>query len=95
MPKNPPTNIYPGAYPIAGRMASERERLVGMTDAERAWRAQWLKDQHLAPNEPRVVPELIKEHTNAIRRIYRFPLDTLFRALAPALVKTTNNTDYI
>lgn len=30
---------------IAGRMVRERERLVGMTDAERAWRAQYLKDQ--------------------------------------------------
>lgn len=36
-----------GARPmaIAGRMVRERERLVGMTDAERAWRAQYLKDQ--------------------------------------------------
>lgn len=36
-----------GARPmaIAGRMVRERERLVGMTEAERAWRAQYLKDQ--------------------------------------------------
>lgn len=36
-----------GARPmaIAGRMVRERERLVGMTDAERAWRSQYLKDQ--------------------------------------------------
>lgn len=91
MPKNPPTNIYPGAYPIAGRMVNERERLVGMTDAERAWRAQWLKDQHLSPSEPKIVPGLVKEHTNPIRRMYRFPLDTIFRALAPALVKSQRN----
>jgi len=91
VPKNPPQNMYPGAFPIAGRMVSERERLVGMTDAERAWRAQWLKDQHLAPNEPRFVPELQKEGVNVIRRMYRWPLDTIFKALMPVLVNFFNS----
>ncbi|XP_065335858.1 uncharacterized protein ND-B17 [Cloeon dipterum] len=85
IPKNAPQNIYPNAFPIAGRMVSERERLVGMTDAERAWRAQWLKDQHLSPNEPRFVPELQNELLNPIRRMYRWPLDTICKALIPAI----------
>lgn len=70
--------------PIAGRMVRERERLVGMTDAERAWRKQWLQDQILSPNEPVRVPELERELMNPIRRAYRKPLDVIFNALKPA-----------
>lgn len=70
---------------IAGRVASERERCLGMTDAERAWRKQWLKDQILAPNEPVHVEEYWKERTNPIRRFYRFPLDKIYGALTPVL----------
>lgn len=73
-------------FTIQGRMARERERLAGMTDEERSWRKQWLKDQELSHNEPRVVPEYIKERLNPIRRIYRMPLDVAFKALAPVLV---------
>lgn len=76
---------------IAGRVASERERCLGMTDVERAWRKQWLQDQVLAPNEPVHVPEYWKERTNIIRRIYRAPLDNLFKALTPMLVRLHNN----
>ncbi|XP_059485117.1 uncharacterized protein LOC132202298 [Neocloeon triangulifer] len=83
--KNEPLNVRPNAYPVAGRMVDERERLVGMTDAERAWRKQWLKDQHLSPNEPRFVPELERELMNPIRRFYRWPLDNLFKALMPVI----------
>lgn len=68
---------------IAGRYVSERERLAGMTDEERAFRKQWLKDQELAPNEPRYVHELYKEQFNIFRRAYRFPLDTFGKALEP------------
>ncbi|KAK7866421.1 hypothetical protein R5R35_008948 [Gryllus longicercus] len=71
--------------PIEGRLARERERLMGMTEAERQWRMKWLKDQELAPNEPRVVPEIRKELMNPIRRLYRLPLDTAFRALEPVM----------
>lgn len=71
---------------IAGRMVRERERLVGMTDEERAWRKQWLKDQVLSPNEPRRVPELDAEFLNPIRRFYRAPLDKVCDALTPRLV---------
>lgn len=60
---------------IAGRYISERERLFGMTDAERKFRLQWLKDQELSPAEPRKVPELYKFYYNPIRRFYRYPLD--------------------
>ncbi|XP_047507189.1 NADH dehydrogenase [ubiquinone] 1 beta subcomplex subunit 6-like [Pieris napi] len=70
---------------IAGRVASERERCIGMTDAERQWRKQWLKDQVLAPNEPMHVEEYWKERTNPIRRLYRKPLDALFEKLSPVL----------
>lgn len=55
---------------IAGRFHRERERIL-MTDEERAFRKQWLKDQELAHNEPRVVPELYKEQYNIFRRAYR------------------------
>ncbi|CAG9136783.1 unnamed protein product [Plutella xylostella] len=70
---------------IAGRVVHERERCIGMTDAERAWRKQWLKDQILAPNEPVHVEEYWKERTNPIRRFYRKPLDVVFNKLTPML----------
>ncbi|XP_018565557.1 uncharacterized protein LOC108906705 [Anoplophora glabripennis] len=70
---------------ITGRLTSERERLLGMTDEERAFRKQWLKDQELSPNEPRKVPEMYKATYNPIRRLYRAPLDLLGKALEPAL----------
>lgn len=72
-------------FSIAGRYVNERERLNGMTDAERAFRKQWLKDQILSEHEPRFVPELYKETYNPIRRFYRWPLDQLYKALTPAL----------
>ncbi|XP_066146653.1 NADH dehydrogenase [ubiquinone] 1 beta subcomplex subunit 6 [Euwallacea fornicatus] len=68
---------------IAGRLVRERERLLGMTDAERAFRKQWLKDQELSPNEPRVVPEIYKATHNPIRRFYRFPLNQYQNFLTP------------
>ncbi|KAI8438826.1 hypothetical protein MSG28_011182 [Choristoneura fumiferana] len=70
---------------IAGRAVSERERCLGMTDAERAWRKQWLKDQVLASNEPVHVEELWRERTNPIRRFYRAPLDKIFSGLSGVL----------
>lgn len=76
---------------IAGRMVAERERCLGMTPAERAWRKQWLKDQILAPNEPVHVEEYWRERTNPIRRLYRFPLDSIYSNLQPMLVRLHNN----
>lgn len=72
-------------FSIAGRYVSERERLNGMTDAERVFRAQWLKDQIISESEPRHVPELYKETFNPIRRAYRWPLDQVCKILTPAL----------
>lgn len=72
-------------FSIAGRYINERERLNGMTDAERAFRNQWLKDQILHESEPRFVPELYKATCNPIRRFYRFPLDQLLKTLTPML----------
>lgn len=70
---------------IAGRLVDERERLLGMSDQERAFRKQWLKDQELSPNEPRVLPEIYRETHNPIRRFYRYPLDVVGKALTPVL----------
>lgn len=78
---------------IAGRVALERERCLGMSDAERAWRKQWLKDQVLAANEPVHVEEYWKERINPIRRFYRKPLDVLFNKLSPVLVRLYNKTN--
>lgn len=74
---------------ISGRFNSERERLLGMTEEERLFRKQWLQDQHLSPNEPRVVPEMYKATFNPIRRFYRWPLDQVGKALTPILGETT------
>lgn len=93
-----------GATPmsIQGRYASERERLVGMTDVERAWRKQWLEDQILSPNEPKRVPELYTYTHNPIRRFYRWPLDQFGKALEPifgpskaALIRYTTGKFFI
>ncbi len=75
------------SFPIQGRMARERERCLGMTDQERAWRKQYLKDQILTEREPRFVEAYWQERTNAIRRIYRYPLDLLCKALTPIMVR--------
>lgn len=73
-------------FPIGGRMVSERERCIGMTAEERAWRKQYLKDQVLSENEPRYVEAYWRERINPIRRFYRFPLDQMHKALTPILV---------
>lgn len=78
---------------IAGRVAIERERCLGMTDVERAWRKQWLKDQILAPNEPVHVEEYWRERTNIFRRIYRMPLDKIYSMLTPVLVRLHNTSN--
>lgn len=70
---------------LVGRLGRERERLAGMTDAERAFRKEYLKAQELAPNEPRFVPELYKQEFNPIRRAYRFPLDAFAKVIEPAV----------
>jgi hypothetical protein len=75
----PPFSIEP--------VRNERER-VFMTDEQRALRRQWIKDQELAPDEPRFIAAI--QPRNWFRRIYRAPLDTLeSRYLIPALVRST------
>lgn len=72
---------------IGGRMVRERERLIGMTDEERAWRARYLKSQILAPEEP-IIPEgFEKEYYNPFRRFYRMPLNKVESLLTPVVVK--------
>lgn len=71
---------------IEGRCRLQYERLLGMTDEERAWRKQWLKDQILAPDEPKEVPEIYKELYNPIRRFYLWPGNKLEKRLAPFMV---------
>ncbi|KAL5282198.1 hypothetical protein ACFFRR_005426 [Megaselia abdita] len=83
MDASPTGGVKPMA--IAGRMVRERERLIGMTDFERNWRKQWLKDQELGHHEPKRVPALERELMNPIRRFYRAPLDKLCEALTPVL----------
>ncbi|OQR72150.1 NADH:ubiquinone oxidoreductase [Tropilaelaps mercedesae] len=80
---------------IEGRFGQERARLSGeFSDAERAWRKQWLKDQLcgifaqiLAPDEPRYVPELRESCRNPIRRFYQYPFEKFEAALVPKIGK--------
>ncbi|CAK1542062.1 unnamed protein product [Leptosia nina] len=72
-------------FPIAGRVASERERCIGMTHVERQWRKQWLQDQILSKNEPVFVEQYWRERINPIRRLYRMPLDLVFGVLTGVL----------
>lgn len=72
-------------FPIETRLGDIRERLLGMTEEERAYRKQWLKDQELSHNEPRIVPELYKKQYNIFRRAYRYPLDQVQKFLAPVV----------
>ncbi len=76
--KLPPFSIEPVPH--------ERERLGegGMTAEQRALRAQWVKDQELAPNEPRYIAEL--KPRNPFRRALAVPWDIFFNVLKPMLV---------
>jgi len=77
-----------GVKPMAieGRLGRDRERLAGMTDAERAWRRQWLKDQRLSPREPLYIPRDSPHLLNPIRRAMRWPLDRfVFQPLEPLI----------
>ena len=67
-------------------MPHERNRLSGsgMTAEDRVLRKQWVMDQALAPNEPRVIPELNPK--NPIRRAFAVPWNVLFKTLEPMLV---------
>lgn len=77
---------------IAGRMVRERERAIGMTAEERAWRAQWLKDQILTEREPVFVQEYHDAIRNPIRRFYMRPLNVLENFLIPIYVNMNTFT---
>jgi len=58
------------------------ERIAGMTDLDRAWRKQWLKDQILTEREPVFVPEYYKLTNNFVRRGFDAFFDKLLGPLA-------------
>jgi len=78
----PPFSIEPLPYPTdrTGR---------AMTDEERFLRKQWLKDQVLAADEPRNVPELNK--VNNFRKLYKIPLNAMEGALATVMKPVVAN----
>lgn len=63
---------------IEGRLKYVRERLTGMTQDERAWRKKWLKDQELAPREPKYVKRLDRYFQNPIKLAYKVPIEWFF-----------------
>lgn len=84
IPSSPTGGVL--AFPIEGPLGDERYRLtVGMTDADRAYRKQWLQDQILAESEPVDVPGFYEARYNPIRRAYMMPLNKLFSPLYPKL----------
>lgn len=88
-----PSSETGGVMPmsIESRFANERERLgPDFNHKWRKWRAQYLKDQELHPQEPFKVPELYKELNNPIRRFYKAPWNYFEeKLLAPKIVSTT------
>ena len=74
-------------------MPHERQRLsgTGMTDEDRALRRQWLRDQELSSNEPRIVPELYPR--NPFRRVFAAPWNALFDTLKPVLVGNSSERE--
>lgn len=72
---------------VCGRVVRERERLIGMLDEERAWRAKYLKSLILAPEEPLKTKEYYRHYYNPLRRFYRIPLNALEGLLTPLMVK--------
>lgn len=71
---------------IGGRVTSERERLIGMLEEEREWRARFLKSQNLAPDEPLMTKEYYKELYNPFRRLYKLPFNKFEALLSPLIV---------
>ncbi|KAF2362057.1 NADH dehydrogenase 1 beta subcomplex subunit 6 [Trinorchestia longiramus] len=80
IPSSPTGGV--AAFPIEGPLGNERYRLaVGMTDEDRAYRRQWLKDQILAESEPIEVPGYYEARFNPIRRAIMWPLNQAFAPL--------------
>ncbi|KAL6263804.1 hypothetical protein P5V15_003887 [Pogonomyrmex californicus] len=85
VPDVPDTSAMNGDRPmtIVRRMERERERMLGMTDEERAWRKKWLDAQKLDPDEPITPPGYYEEMYNPIRRFYMAPGLKFESMLAP------------
>lgn len=74
------------AFEIAGRMSRQRERLYyPMTDEERRWRAQFIKDQQLEHGESVDNFYLNEDYylatRNVFRRIYQIPMNIFQKKL--------------
>ncbi|XP_011165873.1 uncharacterized protein LOC105200149 [Solenopsis invicta] len=85
IPDVPDTRAMEGERPmsIERRMGRERERMLGMTDEERAWRKKWLDAQKLAPEEPVIPKGYYEELHNPIRRFYMAPGNKFQSMLEP------------
>ncbi|KRX20474.1 X-ray repair cross-complementing protein 5 [Trichinella nelsoni] len=80
-----PSHIPSNPMNLELHMKDERSRVVGLTPEEIEWRKKWVLDQKLHPDEP-VYVESAMMHLNPIRRLYRYPWDSLERkVLIPAL----------
>lgn len=71
---------------LEGRERYMNERMRGMNSERRAWRKQWLLDQHLSPREPVEVPELYTYNNNIFRRVWNWPFRKLESYLKPKMV---------
>jgi len=81
-----PASLSAGTLPmdVEGPFGDERYRLTyGMTDADRALRKQWLKDQMLAENEPVMIPGMYQAKHNPIYRAMNYPMNTLAEKAVP------------
>ncbi|XP_067949862.1 uncharacterized protein [Watersipora subatra] len=85
--KLPPMSIEP--------FSGERQRLpFQMSDADRALRQQWLRDQFLVDSEPRYIPEL--RPRNIFRRAFGYPWDVLTKSLSSSMgVERLRNFRYL
>ncbi|KRZ90594.1 X-ray repair cross-complementing protein 5 [Trichinella sp. T8] len=80
-----PSHIPSNPMNLELHMKDERSRVVGLTPEEIEWRKKWVLDQKLHPDEPVYVESAVM-HLNPIRRLYRYPWDSLERkVLIPAL----------
>lgn len=73
---------------IVRRVVHERERMLGMTDEERAWRKKWVDAQKLAPEEPVMPMGYYKTMYNPIRRFYKAPMNKFQDTVEPYIVIT-------
>ncbi|XP_071634876.1 uncharacterized protein Nd-b17 [Temnothorax longispinosus] len=91
VPEIPDTKAMDGDRPmsIVRRVGRERERMLGMTDEERAWRKKWLDAQKLAPEEPVMPKGYYEQMYNPIRRFYMAPMNKVQNMLEPFIGKTS------